>query len=299
MRRLKPIGLALTLLICSVPIHAQEQWKKIAPLGEPYTVLMPTFAHNVSRLIPLSETDSLPTRVLYSVSTGRRYAIVSFVRGQTPTLSNFPEFVLAMEWSLTKGEGARGSVTFDEDFSEGSRIVKQYKLQLGEYKGVARFIAADDSFYAMVVTGADANDSDARRFLESFTLGKTNDDDEPSVTKVITKSGAYADHQQPPEPWPRAFSTPISGGVLNDKAESLAKPEYPEAARKNRDAGQVRVQIVIDEFGRVISAVALSGPRTLRKEAVRVALKSRFTPTRLSGQPVKVTGVIIYTFAAQ
>ncbi len=71
------------------------------------------------------------------------------------------------------------------------------------------------------------------------------------------------------------------------------------AARENRDQGQVRVQIVIDEFGRVIKAEAVSGPPTLRAAAVSAAFKSRFTPTRLMGQPVKVSGVIIYNFIAQ
>ena len=301
MRPLKLIGLASTLLICSVSIHAQEQWKKIAPLGESFTIAMPTFAHGVSRVIPLSATRSVSASVLYSVANGRRYAVASFVRTtdeRVPSLSNFPEFAIAMEWSLTTAEGTTGSLTFHQDLSEGSTVIKQYQLQLGEYKGVARFIATEARLYALVVTGADANDSDAQRFLSSFVIGKTNDDAEPSATKVITKSGGYADQELPPEPWPRK-SNPISGGVLNGKALSLARPEYPKAARKNCDEGQVRVRIVIDEFGKVISAEAIEGAESLREAAIDAAYKSRFTPTRLMGQPVKVSGIIVYNFGAQ
>lgn len=115
----------------------------------------------------------------------------------------------------------------------------------------------------------------------------------------MTKSGSGpTDPESPPEPWPRK-SNPISGGVLNGKALSLARPEYPKAARKNHDEGQVRVRIVIDEFGKVISAEAIEGAESLREAAIDAAYKSRFTPTRLMGQPVKISGVIVYNFVAQ
>ena len=51
------------------------------------------------------------------------------------------------------------------------------------------------------------------------------------------------------------------------------------------------------ETGKVIAASATSGPSTLREAAVQAALKARFSPTKLSGQPVKVSGVINYKFA--
>jgi hypothetical protein len=57
--------------------------------------------------------------------------------------------------------------------------------------------------------------------------------------------------------------------------------------------------VLIDERGVVISAKAIEGPDSLREAAVSAALQSRFTPTRLMGQPVKVNGVIIYNFVAQ
>jgi TonB family protein len=61
----------------------------------------------------------------------------------------------------------------------------------------------------------------------------------------------------------------------------------------------VRVQIVIDENGNVISAAPVSGHPLLQGAAVAAARSSKFTPTKLSGMPVKVSGVIIYNFVAQ
>lgn len=100
----------------------------------------------------------------------------------------------------------------------------------------------------------------------------------------------------PPKPAPRA---PISGGVLNGKAISLPKPAYPAIARQAHASGTVVVQVTIDENGNVISAAAVSGHPLLRGVAVQAARGARFSPTKLSGQPVKVTGVITYNFVAQ
>jgi periplasmic protein TonB len=96
-----------------------------------------------------------------------------------------------------------------------------------------------------------------------------------------------------PKPPPRA---PISGGVLNGKAISLPKPPYPAIARSARAAGTVVVQVTIDESGKVISARAVSGHPLLQAAAVQAAYGARFSPTQLSGQPVKVTGTISYNF---
>ncbi len=89
---------------------------------------------------------------------------------------------------------------------------------------------------------------------------------------------------------------PISGGVLNGKAKTLAKPAYPAAARAVNAEGSVSVQVLIDEEGNVASAAAVSGHPLLRRAAEQAALESKFAPTMLSGQPVKVSGVIVYNF---
>jgi len=101
----------------------------------------------------------------------------------------------------------------------------------------------------------------------------------------------------PPQPTPRA--APISGGVLNGKAISLPKPAYPPIAKAAHAAGTVVVQVLIDENGNVVSAHAVSGHPLLQGAAVGAARQAKFSPTKLSGQPVKVTGVIQYNFVAQ
>jgi protein TonB len=110
---------------------------------------------------------------------------------------------------------------------------------------------------------------------------------------------AIADEPPPPEVKPTPPRAPISGGVLNGKAISLPKPTYPPIARAAHASGTVVVQVLIDENGSVVSAHAVSGHPLLQAVAVGAARQARFSPTKLSGQPVKVTGVIQYNFVAQ
>ena len=110
---------------------------------------------------------------------------------------------------------------------------------------------------------------------------------------------------EPPPPPPPAPTPPpkpktvVSGGVLNGKAISKPQPAYPPIAKAARASGTVTVQILVDESGRVVSANAVSGHPLLQQAAVSAARNARFSPTLLSGQPVKVSGVITYNFVLQ
>lgn len=85
--------------------------------------------------------------------------------------------------------------------------------------------------------------------------------------------------------------------VLNGRAVKLPKPDYPQVARDLRLSGTVIILIEIDETGNVISASDMcQGPPYLSESCIKAALKSRFTPTKLSGKPIKVKGVIQYNF---
>jgi TonB family protein len=88
----------------------------------------------------------------------------------------------------------------------------------------------------------------------------------------------------------------VKGGVLNGRALVLEKPAYPAEARQKRAAGAVVVQVTIDENGKVIFACALSGARALHRASEYAAYRSKFSPTTLNGQTVKVSGIITYNF---
>jgi TonB family protein len=97
----------------------------------------------------------------------------------------------------------------------------------------------------------------------------------------------------------RGQRAPISGGVLNGKATSLPEPVFPAIAKAAHASGAVTVEITIDETGNVIAAHAVSGHPLLQSAAVDAARQASFMPTRLSGEPVKVSGVLVYNFVTQ
>jgi TonB family protein len=135
------------------------------------------------------------------------------------------------------------------------------------------------------------NTADKLNGLGSVEVGtaRSNANDQAPVVQL--------DSEPPPPPGPQPILKPVSGGVLNGTAISLPSPNYPETARRLRVAGLVTVEVVVDETGKVISAQATGGPAALRDVAVQAALRARFSPTKLSGQPVKVSGLINYKFA--
>ena len=295
------------LFLAFVDTPCQEKsWTRVAPVGESFKVAMPTRAVEVSRLIPLNDQDSIRERVYYSVAEGKRYMVVSFMKttpDRVAALSSFDKFVVAIQRSFIGRESTPvRALSFESDVSSGTASGKQFHVTLGEYSGVARFLETDKAFFALIVIGAEANDSDAQQFLSSFVMGETNADAQASGVIIdVPANSAELERIKtalPPEPWPKTTG-PIMGGVLNGKATSLPVPKYPEAGRKNHDSGVVSVEIIIDEQGYVVWAEATEGPESLREAALAAAWKARFTPTRLMGQPVKVRGRIMYNFVAR
>ena len=141
---------------------------------------------------------------------------------------------------------------------------------------------------------------------------RSTDAPPPPITQSAPRSGvpgslpaanhnSAASEPPPPKKEPTPTSPPkvISGGVLNGKAISKPQPAYPPIAKAAGASGAVSVQVLVDERGNVISANAVSGHPLLRQSAVAAARQAKFSPTLLSGQPVKVTGVITYNFVLQ
>lgn len=132
-------------------------------------------------------------------------------------------------------------------------------------------------------------------------LNKSASNSNPVSSSALPGSSSNAsvvmESEPPAKAAPKPLLKPISGGVLNGKAVQLPAPEYPEIAKRARTMGLVTVEVVIDVNGKVIAAKATSGPAMLQAAAVQAALRARFSPTTLSGQPVKVTGTINYNFS--
>ncbi len=139
------------------------------------------------------------------------------------------------------------------------------------------------------------------------TSGRSTDGPTTGGTGLGVPQGtavAQAVEAPPPPPPPVKVATPAPKppvtqtlGVINGKATNLPKPVYSSAAKAVNVQGQVSVRVLIDEDGNVVSANAVSGHPLLKASAVSAARRARFSPTLLSGTPVKITGTIIYNFS--
>ncbi|HEY0407857.1 MAG TPA: energy transducer TonB [Pyrinomonadaceae bacterium] len=122
----------------------------------------------------------------------------------------------------------------------------------------------------------------------------------PNASTAGDGNGVELTRETPPEirkvevapPKPKVYSL----GVIESKVIQKAVPPYPELAKRAHVSGVVTVQILLDEQGRVISARATNGHPLLTAAAERAASQTRFSPTYLSNQPVKVTGIITFRF---
>jgi TonB family protein len=142
--------------------------------------------------------------------------------------------------------------------------------------------------------------------IDGFSDGRLEDEStSPSPTPSLSDSIT-----EPPPPFPApgiannqtnsaGKRAPISGGVLNGKAISLPKPAYPPVAQAAKASGTVVVHVIVDENGNVTSARAISGHPLLQASAVAAARAAKFNPTKLGGEPVKVTGLITFQFTPE
>src|SRR5437588_9784357 len=186
---------------------------------------------------------------------------------------------------------------------------KPEKMDISKNVDVRRELIADVSRTDLVPKEISAKASDVPPVRKGVVtmLGSGNTNAVAPVApgtggQIVSAPAKVEIGEPPPPPKPTPAPTPhapISGGVLNGKAVHLVQPAYPPIARSAHASGQVVVQVLIDENGNVVAAHATSGHPLLQAAAVGAARASRFTPTKLSGQAVKVNGVIIYNFVAQ
>lgn len=89
----------------------------------------------------------------------------------------------------------------------------------------------------------------------------------------------------------------ISGHCYDGCPTRMPKPYYPDAARRNRIRGEVIVNAIVDETGKVIYAKAIKGNGLLRRSAIQAAYLSSYQLKRICGdRPIKFRWRIRYYF---
>jgi hypothetical protein len=88
----------------------------------------------------------------------------------------------------------------------------------------------------------------------------------------------------------------ISAGVMNGKADSLVKPLYPPYAHDAGAGGMVSVEVLLGLDGKVLGAAGFERDPLLFTAASEAACQTKFRPTLLQGNPIKVFGTLTYNF---
>ena len=88
----------------------------------------------------------------------------------------------------------------------------------------------------------------------------------------------------------------ISEGALEREAVSKVEPIYPPIAKAARASGDVKVEVVIDEMGKVLSARIVSGHPLLRGSALAAARQWTFKPAPSAKETAKLTAVLTFHF---
>ncbi len=96
---------------------------------------------------------------------------------------------------------------------------------------------------------------------------------------------------------PSKITTPLEVGSLIGYATKKTNPVYPTVARSMRMTGVVKVEVIVDEEGKVVEVQNAEGPTMLRTAAQDAVKKWKFKPFTRDGEPVKATGFISFNFA--
>jgi TonB family protein len=298
---------------------ATPQWETLRPEGEEFSVLMPKGSTFETSKEPYHKMELSTRTYLHNSKPGPVFAVVSLSGIKSnPALytemqrinSYVDAFKTFFAPKIRKDVVAKLTLVGEKTLQGNAG--REYRMTIGDLAGTAQVFATRKRFYSIVYLNTKKDDAIQEEFLSSFVLpekgaapttiaasgsseGSVNPDPADTAAKPNTNEEPKQDDPQrpPTEPGKRA---PISAGVLNGKAISLPKPDYPPDARAAGAEGVVVIQVTVDEQGNVTEARAISGPKQLQEVSVNAALQAKFSPTLLSGEPVKVTGVLVYNF---
>jgi len=314
----------LMLTTCAVSawgqnVGATQDWETLRPEGEEFTVLMPKGSTFESSKEPYHKMELNTRTYLSKGQPGPVFAIVSMsgiksnpalYTEQQRVNSYVDAFKTLFAPKIRKDVVAK--LVFVKDKTLQGNLGREYRLTIGDLNGTANVFATRKRFYSIVYLNTKKDDAIAEEFLSSFVLPdksaeptvSTTAQNSPTPQEIKTTNAEEAppaDHTNVNAD-PKAESAnpakrgPISAGVLNGKAISLPKPDYPADARSAGVDGVVVIQVTVDEQGNVTEARAVSGPKILQEPSVNAAFQAKFSPTLVEGAAVKVTGVIVYNF---
>lgn len=154
-------------------------------------------------------------------------------------------------------------------------------------------------------TATDAPKEVAKTPVEAPKTDLNNSSAPPKNTNIETKVSENKPTPNEAKPETQAAAnntdssktdTPMIVGSLLEYVTQKVNPVYPQAARTIRMSGVVKVDVMVDEEGKVAEVQKTSGPQMLQRAAADAIKKWKFKPFVRDGQPIKATGFVSFNF---
>lgn len=136
---------------------------------------------------------------------------------------------------------------------------------------------------------ADNNKQSAEQPIVRQRVAENNNQAEKSANSV-----ASAAKNEKTEA--NAAGNTMQVGSLVEMATKKVNPMYPPVARTARVSGIVKVEVVLDEDGKVAEVRNAAGPEMLRRAAMDAIKRWQFKPVTRDGQPVRASGFVNFNF---
>jgi TonB family protein len=107
-------------------------------------------------------------------------------------------------------------------------------------------------------------------------------------------SGLVGSHGNQP-----AVPIPVGGEVKPVQLLSSVPPVYPQLAKSQRIAGDVKIDATIDESGHVTGMKVVMGPVMLHQAAMDALHQWKYRPATLDGKPVAMHLLVTIQFRLQ
>lgn len=298
----------LYLAVSAFPLTAQEKpdgsvqpnsedgkWERYTGKGEAFTVLLPepptaVITYRPARFILGSEAERFRGTLYSAYSDGVLYLIYSFPRHSEP-IKQFVDEVANRYAYVQTVVSAR---YVDIKGVSG----QHYLVKFRDVDAVLDFYVTGNRAYILHIVGGDESNASVKRFLESFTIGKTDGTDKASDSAAIE---IKPDAKKPtPTNDSQDFSPVYTPKEVIRKAVIIFRPEpqYPEEAREGRVSGTVILKAVLSSSGKVTGIEAKKSlPRGLTEKSIEAARQIKFIPAIKDGKFVSQTIQVEYNFS--
>ena len=183
--RTRSVAPLLSLLVfasssaLAVAAARADDWIVLAPAGEGFSVKVPVRPEVESQRVPVmgntyqmrlyTMTDN-KSGLLYMVIM-QEYPSITGVLNPTARLEKFMDgFKKGLGESLATAVGGRFDLVADRDLKIGANIGRQYKMTVGETRGLVRGYDASRRVYLLMVLGAEEKSEAATNFFDSFEI---------------------------------------------------------------------------------------------------------------------------------